>query len=92
MVCSQQIGRADFMGRQMNSAAFRAAAAAAVLAGKPAPVRKLPKPVSKPARQPVQEHVDATPERIARASDADGLRYDRIVDATIETHISQVRR
>ncbi|WP_261270657.1 hypothetical protein [Sphingomonas sp. LC-1] len=72
------------MGRQMNSAAFRAAAAAAVLAGKPAPVRKLPKPVSKPARQPVQEHVDATPERIARASDVDGVRYDRIVDATIE--------
>lgn len=72
------------MGRQMNSAAFRASVAAAVLAGKPAPVRKLPKPVSKPARQPVQEHVDATPERIARASDEDGVRHDRVVDAMID--------
>jgi hypothetical protein len=73
-----------FMGRQMNSAAFRASVAAAVLAGKPAPVRKLPKPVSKPARRPVQEHVDATPERIARASDDDGVRHDRVVDAMID--------
>lgn len=71
-------------------AAVRAGAVGAALSarisGKPAPVTTLPRVQRqpKPARQAVQEHLDATPARVAKATDEDGLRHDRLVDATID--------
>lgn len=71
-------------------AAVRADAAGAALSahigGRPAPAT--PRPAvqrqPKPARQAVQEHLDATPARVAKAIEEDGLRHDRLVDAIID--------
>lgn len=72
------------MGRQQErakSAAIRASVAAAMLAGKPVPKGALApvQPRPKPARQAIQEHVDATPERV-RQSDGCYQIVDAIID------------
>lgn len=77
-------------GESRRTAAARANAAGAALsarlAGRPAPVPVTIKAArrSQPARQAVQEHLDATPDRIAKAVEPDGTRHHAIVDATID--------
>jgi len=64
-----------------DRASWAGTAIAAGLRGQAGPVRpQRPKEVrTKPARQPVQEHVDATPERIAHAA-GDHQIVDAIID------------